>query len=144
MVGINSERVSRTFFYSREIKVQAANGEAMAPAIRRYENLHSRDRWSDHEISFLQKKKYEPPIPTRIGKRKKRTRGPEAANKLPQVLPYTRCRLKQLRSERIKDYLLLEEEFIKNQERLKPQEDRQEVGDTIVGSILCPDFILIE
>jgi hypothetical protein len=35
--------------------------------------------------------------------------------------------LKQLRSERIKDYLLLEEEFIKNQERLKPQEDRHEV-----------------
>jgi 26S proteasome regulatory subunit T2 len=35
--------------------------------------------------------------------------------------------LKQLRFERIKDYLLLEEEFIKNQERLKPQEDRHEV-----------------
>ncbi len=35
--------------------------------------------------------------------------------------------MKQLRFERIKDYLLLEEEFIKNQERLKPQEDRHEV-----------------
>ena len=42
-------------------------------------------------------------------------------------MPYTRCRLKQLRFERIKDYLLMEEEFIKNQERLKPQEDRHEV-----------------
>jgi len=30
--------------------------------------------------------------------------------------------------ERIKDYLLMEEEFIKNQERLKPQEEKQEVS----------------
>lgn len=72
------------------------------------------------------KKKYEPPVPTRIGKKKKRTKGPEAANKLPQVLPHTRCRLKLLRQERIKDYLLMEEEFIRNQERLKPQEEKQE------------------
>lgn len=72
------------------------------------------------------KKKYEPPVPTRIGKKKKKTKGPEAANKLPQVLPHTRCRLKLLRQERIKDYLLMEEEFIKNQERLRPQEERQE------------------
>merc|ERR1712112_560481 len=31
-----------------------------------------------------------------------------------------------LKMERIKDYLLLEEEFIKNQERLKPQEEKNE------------------
>ncbi|CAF1363272.1 unnamed protein product, partial [Rotaria sordida] len=48
------------------------------------------------------------------------------ANKLAEVLPYRHCHLKQLRFERIKDNLLLEEEFIKNQERLKPQEDRHE------------------
>ena len=65
-------------------------------------------------------------MPTRIGKKKKRTKGPEAANKLPQVLPHTRCRLKLLRFDRIKDYLLMEEEFIKNQERLKPQEEKHE------------------
>ena len=29
--------------------------------------------------------------------------------------------------ERIKDYLLLEEELIQNQNRLKPQEEREEV-----------------
>jgi len=43
------------------------------------------------------------------------------------VTPYAKCRLKMLKLERIKDYLLLEEEFIKNQERLKPQEEKQEV-----------------
>jgi len=66
-----------------------------------------------------QKKKWEPPLPTRVGKKKKR--GPDASTKLPAVFPTTRCRLKLLKMERIKDYLLLEEEFIQNQERLKPQ-----------------------
>ncbi len=72
------------------------------------------------------KKKYEPPVPTRIGKKKKRSKGPDTVNKLPQILPHTRCRLKQLRQERVKDYLLMEEEFIGNQERLRPQEEKQE------------------
>ncbi|PVD25536.1 hypothetical protein C0Q70_13192 [Pomacea canaliculata] len=72
------------------------------------------------------KRKYEPPIPTRVGKKKKKSKGPDAATKLPQVTPHTRCRLKLLKLERIKDYLLLEEEFIRNQERLKPQEEKHE------------------
>jgi hypothetical protein len=43
------------------------------------------------------------------------------------VTPHTSCRLKLLKLERIKDYLLMEEEFIRNQERLKPQEEKIEV-----------------
>ena len=62
-----------------------------------------------------EKKRYEPPIPTRVGKKRKRVKGPEAACKLPQVTPHTKCRLKLLKLDRIKDYLLMEEEFIKNQ-----------------------------
>jgi len=81
------------------------------------------------------KRKYEPPIPTRVGKKKKKTRGPDAATKLPQVTPHTRCRLKLLKLERIKDYLLLEEEFIKNQERLKPQEEKHEEERTKVDEL---------
>lgn len=39
----------------------------------------------------------------------------------------SKCRLRLLRQERVKDYLLMEEEFIKNQERLKPiDETRQQ------------------
>jgi 26S proteasome regulatory subunit T2 len=71
-----------------------------------------------------QKKKWEPPLPTRVGKKKKR--GPDKASKLPPVFPTTRCRLRLLKMERIKDYLLLEEEFILNQERLKPDSVREE------------------
>uniref|UniRef100_A0A8C9VSN2 Proteasome 26S subunit, ATPase 1a n=1 Tax=Scleropages formosus TaxID=113540 RepID=A0A8C9VSN2_SCLFO len=72
------------------------------------------------------KKKYEPPIPTRVGKKKKKSKGPDAASKLPLVTPHTQCRLKLLKQERIKDYLLMEEEFIRNQEQMKPLEEKQE------------------
>lgn len=81
-----------------------------------------------------EKKKYEPPPPpTRIG-RKKKKRGPEAGFKLPEVKPHTRCKLRLLKLERIKDYLMMEEEYITNQERLKPteekaQEERGKVDD---------------
>ncbi|EXX52664.1 26S proteasome subunit P45 [Rhizophagus irregularis] len=68
------------------------------------------------------KKKWEPPLPTRVGKKKRR--GPDATSKLPAVYPTTRCRLKLLKMERIKDYLLMEEEFVQNQEQLKPQEEK--------------------
>eukprot|EP00123_Amoebidium_parasiticum_P015212 comp22836_c3_seq1/m.35947 comp22836_c3_seq1/g.35947 ORF comp22836_c3_seq1/g.35947 comp22836_c3_seq1/m.35947 type:complete len:440 (-) comp22836_c3_seq1:45-1364(-) len=70
------------------------------------------------------KKKYEPPVPTRVGKKKKK--GPDTASKLPQVMPHTRCRLRLLKLERIKDYLVMEQEFIQNQERLKPQEEKNQ------------------
>uniref|UniRef100_A0A674F4L1 Proteasome 26S subunit, ATPase 1 n=1 Tax=Salmo trutta TaxID=8032 RepID=A0A674F4L1_SALTR len=77
-------------------------------------------------------KKYEPPILTRIGKRKKKSKGPDVASKLPLVTPHTHCRLTLLTlltQERIKDYLLMEEEFIRNQEKkeqMKSLEEKQE------------------
>ncbi|EAU85352.1 endopeptidase [Coprinopsis cinerea okayama7 len=73
------------------------------------------------------KKKWEPPLPTRVGKKKRK--GPAAATKLPPVFPTTRCRLKLLKQERIKDYLLLEDEFIQNQERLRPEVTREEKNE---------------
>lgn len=82
------------------------------------------DKDGDKDKKNPPKKKWEPPVPTRVGKKKKR--GPDAASKLPAVYPTTRCRLKLLKMERIKDYLLLEEEFVQNQERLKPESARDE------------------
>ena len=78
------------------------------------------------------KKKNETPVPIRGGKKKCKMKGPEAANKLPQPTLHTRCRLKLLKLERIKDFLLMEEEFIRNQERLKPQEEKNEVNNFII------------
>ncbi|CCF58841.1 hypothetical protein KAFR_0F02440 [Kazachstania africana CBS 2517] len=72
-----------------------------------------------------QKPKYEPPVQAKFG-RKKRKGGPATAEKLPNISPTTRCKLKLLRMERIKDHLLLEEEFVSNSEILKPFEKKQE------------------
>jgi len=82
-----------------------------------------------------EKKKYEPPVPTRVGKKRKRVKGPDGAYKLPTVTPHTKCRLRLLKQERIKDYLLMEEEFIRNQERLKPQEEKNEEERTKVDEL---------
>merc|ERR1711881_82272 len=49
-----------------------------------------------------EKKKYEPPVPTRVGKKRKKTKGPDTASKLPAVTPHTKCKLKLLKQERIK------------------------------------------
>merc|ERR1719428_300852 len=42
------------------------------------------------------------------------------------ITPHTKCRLRLLKLDRVKDFLLMEEEFIQNQERLKPQEEKIE------------------
>lgn len=44
--------------------------------------------------------------------------------RIPQVFPTSKCKLRLLKLERIKDFLLLEEEFIRNQEVFRPHEVR--------------------
>uniref|UniRef100_A0A2K5RZG0 AAA+ ATPase domain-containing protein n=1 Tax=Cebus imitator TaxID=2715852 RepID=A0A2K5RZG0_CEBIM len=86
------------------------------------------------------KKKYEPPVPIREGEKKKKTKGPDAASKLPLVTPHIQCRLKLLKLERIKDYLTMEKEFIRNQEQMKPLEEKQEEErskvDDLTGTLM--------
>jgi len=67
------------------------------------------------------KPKYEPPPQptTRIGRKKRKQAGASAAAKLPTVYPTARCKLRMLRMQRVHDHLLLEEEFVENQERLR-------------------------
>ncbi|OCF37981.1 26S protease regulatory subunit 4 [Kwoniella heveanensis BCC8398] len=78
------------------------------------------------------KSKWEPPIPTRVGKKKRR--GPDASSRLPAVYPTTRCKLKMLKMERIKDYLLMEEEFVANQAS-QSGEDRTAADRTRVDEL---------
>ncbi|KAG9247054.1 P-loop containing nucleoside triphosphate hydrolase protein [Calycina marina] len=68
-----------------------------------------------------EKPKYEPPPrpTTRIGRKKRKAAGPNASAKLPAVYPTSRCKLRYLRMQRIHDHLLLEEEYVENQERLR-------------------------
>merc|ERR1711939_1233344 len=67
------------------------------------------------------KKRHEHAPLTRVGKKKKK--GATKNAKTPAIYPTQKCRLRLLKLERVKDYLLMEEEFVKNQERLKPTED---------------------
>ena len=80
------------------------------------------------------KKKWEPPAPPpRVGrKQKKRDQVAGLGTKLPTVTPNAKCKLRLLKLERVKDYLLMEEEFVKTQELLKPQEERNEEDRTKV------------
>ncbi len=81
-------------------------------------------------------KKYEPTAPpTRIGKKQRKQKGPEAATRLPVVTPATKCKLRLLKFDHVKDYLLMEEEFMAGQERLKPQEDKNEEDQSKVDNL---------
>ena len=63
------------------------------------------------------KRKWEPPVPPpRVGrKQKKREASNAIGGKLPVVTPSAKCKLRLLKLERVKDYLLMEEEFVANQ-----------------------------
>lgn len=67
--------------------------------------------------------------------RKKKKKGIYDAVKLPKVTPNSKCRLRLLRQERVKDYLLMEEEYIKNQERLRPQDEKKEEERSVVDQL---------
>ncbi|CAF9912072.1 MAG: hypothetical protein GOMPHAMPRED_007544 [Gomphillus americanus] len=77
-----------------------------------------------------EKPKYEPPPQptTRIGRKKRKAAGPNASAKLPTIYPTARCKLRYLRMQRIHDHLLLEEEFVENQERIRKAKAAKEKG----------------
>ena len=71
-------------------------------------------------------------------KQKKGSQSSGLGTKLPTVTPTAKCKLRLLKLERVKDWLLMEEEFVANQERLKPQEERNEEDRSKVwGLVLC-------
>ncbi|CAK0764022.1 26S proteasome regulatory subunit 4 B [Coccomyxa viridis] len=83
-----------------------------------------------------EKKKWEPPPPPpRVGKKQRRAGQSSLGAKLPGITPNAKCKLRLLKLERIKDWLLMEEEFVSNQERLKPQEERNEEDRTKVDEL---------
>jgi len=62
--------------------------------------------------------------PSHFGRKKRKMKGAMGVNKLPTVTPNSKCRLRLLKHERIKDYLMMEQEFIQEQNNLKPKEER--------------------
>lgn len=82
------------------------------------------------------KKREKPKPPSRVGK--KRKKGAATARKLPKILPNATSKLKELRLQRVNDWLILEHEFVTNQEILSPSEDRnkeeREKLDNLMGT----------
>jgi 26S proteasome regulatory subunit T2 len=75
------------------------------------------------------KKRFEPrPTGGAAGRqgRRRRRKGPTGLNKTPTVLPTSKCKLRLLKLDRIKDFLLLEEEFIRNHEVFQPAVERNQ------------------
>lgn len=69
-------------------------------------------------------------MPIQRGRRHKRSKGPDAASKLPIVTPHTRCRLKLIKLERILDWLIMEEEFLTNSKAyVSKQQDNDDEND---------------
>ena len=89
-------------------------------------NKHEQNRNKGND----QPKKKPVPPPPRVG-RKKKNKGVDAAAKLPSVTPITKCRLRQLKLERIKDYLLMEEEFIEHFQ--KKEETKQTEEESVLN-----------
>lgn len=65
------------------------------------------------------KKRFEPRPSRPAGGRRHRSarrKGPTGLNKTPTIAPSSKCQLRLLKLERVKDFLLLEQEFIRNQD----------------------------
>lgn len=62
----------------------------------------------------------------KLGKKKKKKKGADVASKLPTVTPASKCLLRMRKFERVKDYLLMEEEYIKTQTLNKTEDEKLE------------------
>ena len=91
-------------------------------------NLEQANQKKDRDKKKDEKKAFKKPEPSlvKLGKKKKKKKGVEVASKLPNVTPTTKCLLRMRKYERIKDYLLMEEEYIKSQNATKKENEKDE------------------
>ena len=67
-----------------------------------------------------------------LGKKRKKKKGVDIASKLPTITPNTKCLLRLRNYERIKDYLLMEKEYIQNKKgNIKEDENAEEEKNLI-------------
>jgi 26S proteasome regulatory subunit T2 len=81
---------------------------------------------SKEDAEKKKKKKRFEPRPARHQGRRRRRKGPTGLNKTPTVTPSSKCKLRLLKLDRVKDFLLLEQEFIRNQDVFAVTEERDQ------------------
>lgn len=78
---------------------------------------NNNDPKKDGEGEKKKKKRFEPrPAASGRNGRRRRRKGPSGLNKTPTVMPTSKCKLRLLKLDRVKDFLLMEQEFIRNHE----------------------------
>ncbi|KAL7113246.1 hypothetical protein ACP275_04G050100 [Erythranthe tilingii] len=88
--------------------------------------LNRRPRGEKKKDGDKKEKKFERAAPpARVGRKQRKQRGYGAAARIPTVTPLAKCKLRFLKLDRIKDYLLMEEEYVTNQERLNPRVEKK-------------------
>jgi 26S proteasome regulatory subunit T2 len=85
----------------------------------------SNNNGKDGDKDKKKKKRFEPRPSTRSGRRRRR-KGPSGLSKTPTITPSAKCKLRLLKMDRVKDFLLMEQEFIRNHEVFKPHEERDQ------------------
>jgi len=146
-------RERRRFVMCRPFSSDVAGCRIMQAALFRIVQTHFLkilspfpSSWLSHRLdsarltSCMQEKKYEPPVPSRVGKRKKKS-GPSAANRLPTVTPHTKCRLRLLKQERIKDYVSLAFKLLRSSFPLLPPDFAPPRIVTVVSNYLPPSYV---
>ena len=82
----------------------------------------------DQEKKIVKK----PEINMQLGKKRKKKKGVDVASKLPTITPNTKCLLRLRKFEIIKDYLLMEKEYIQNKKvNIKEDENAEEEKNMI-------------
>jgi 26S proteasome regulatory subunit T2 len=62
----------------------------------------------------------------KLGKRKKKKKGLDLASKLPNISPNSKCLMRMRKLERVKDYLMMEEDYVKSQKTEKSEDKAKE------------------
>ncbi len=70
-----------------------------------------------------------------LGKKKKKKKGVEVASKLPTITPNTKCLLRMRKFERIKDYLLMEKEYIQTKKVNVKEDENAEEEKNLIGKL---------
>jgi len=86
------------------------------------------------------KKADRPKPPSHVGRKKRK--GPSSSTKIPSIVPLSRCKLRKLRFDRVNDWLLLEKEFVTNQEAIKPKEERNKEERDEIDSLSGTPLII--
>ncbi|EZG56152.1 26S proteasome ATPase regulatory subunit 4 [Gregarina niphandrodes] len=76
-----------------------------------------------------------PAVSTGFGRRKKKSQGTVQAMRIPNISPSARCLLRQLRLERVKDYMALEMDYVSTKQDEAESHARQEQAKALVAEL---------